>query len=117
MNSKVDLLKPPVDRVRRQDIVSLDFASAPGERLVGAFKIPKRGSHKSDADADMQNCEVTSQTHQIGSSAKPLGPEQSAHLEKIRTILGIWTEPVLVAYGNYTRHPELGPGLVSGPHR
>lgn len=60
----------------------------------------------------MQNCEVTSQTHQIGASAKPLGPEKSAHLEKIRTILGIWTEPVLVAYGNYTRHPELGPGLV-----
>lgn len=79
---------------------------------MSAFKIPKRGSHESDADADMQNCEVTSQTHQIGSSAKPLGPEQSAHLEKIRTILGTWTEPVLVAYGNYTRHPELGPGLV-----
>ena len=79
---------------------------------VSAFDIPKGASYKSDADADMQNCEVTSQTHQIGSSAKPLGPEQSAHLEKIRTILGTWTEPVLVAYGNYTRHPELGPGLV-----
>ena len=61
----------------------------------------------------MQNCESTSQAHQIISlSSKPLNSEQLTYLEKIRTILGIWTEPVLVAYGNYTRHPELGPGLV-----
>jgi hypothetical protein len=56
----------------------------------------------------MQNCESTSQAHQIISlSSKPLNSEQLTYLEKIRTILGIWTEPVLVAYGNYTRHPEL----------
>src|ERR1700733_10407605 len=60
----------------------------------------------------MHNCDSPSQTHQSGPSATPLDPEQSAHLEKIRTILGIWTEPVLVAYGNYTRHAELGPGLI-----
>jgi GAF domain-containing protein len=45
-------------------------------------------------------------------SEKPLDPRLSNQLELVRTILGRWAEPVLVAYGNYTRHPELGPGLV-----
>jgi hypothetical protein len=55
--------------------------------------------------------EAATQTHATRPSAKPLNPEQSAHLEKIRTILGRWTEPVLVAYGNYARNPEQGPSL------
>jgi len=39
-------------------------------------------------------------------SEKPLDPRLSTRLELVRTILGGWAEPVLVAYGNYAPHPE-----------
>ena len=48
----------------------------------------------------------TVEGHPVGSPGKPLDPQLSAHLERMRTILGEWTEPILVAYGTYARHPE-----------
>jgi hypothetical protein len=39
-------------------------------------------------------------------SEKPLDPRLSSRLEIVRTILGRWAEPVLLAYGNYAPHPE-----------
>lgn len=74
-------------------------------------EIPNRESEKSGGQNDMQKREAAPQTHATRPSAKPLNPDQSAYLEKIRTILGRWTEPVLVAYGNYARNPKQGPTL------
>lgn len=54
----------------------------------------------------MQNHVVYSQNHGVGPSTKPLDSRLSVHLDAVRMVLGPWTEPVLVAYGNYAHHPE-----------
>lgn len=67
---------------------------------------PSRASEKSCEQDKMQNRGEDLRSHPVGPSEKPLDPRLSTRLELVRTILGGWAEPVLVAYGNYARHPE-----------
>jgi hypothetical protein len=59
----------------------------------------------------MQNRGAVPRSRSIGSLEKPVDPQLSAHLERIRTLLGQWTEPILLAYGRYARQPEEHAGL------
>lgn len=56
-------------------------------------------------ETGMQNRDVPVERNASGSK-NPFNPRLAAYLERVRKILGSWTEPLIVAYGTYACSPE-----------